>query len=60
MLCFISYYNILFLNGSMELHVAENYYHTLGCREATCSFHLEFLTSLQPSPKVKELREVQY
>jgi len=56
---FISYYNSLFFNGSMELHVAElersgieakrksmkwnprreNYYHTLGCCEPTCSFH---------------------
>jgi len=24
----------------MELHVAENYYHTLGRCEATCSFHI--------------------
>ena len=23
----------------MELHIAENYYHILGCCEATCSFH---------------------
>jgi hypothetical protein len=23
----------------MELHVAEDSYHTLGCNEATCSFH---------------------
>jgi hypothetical protein len=27
----------------MELHVAENYYHTLGCCNATCSFHLNAL-----------------
>ncbi len=36
---FVSYYNNLFFNGSMELHVAENQYHTLGCCVATCSFH---------------------
>ena len=27
----------------MELHVAENYYHALGCCEATCSFHFYIL-----------------
>jgi len=28
----------------MELHVAENYYHTSGCCEATCSFHFKSLS----------------
>gem|GEM_PF-2960509 len=39
----------------MELHVAENYYHTLGCCEATCSFHLFiicFLVVIGNSPDV--------
>jgi hypothetical protein len=40
----------------MELHVAENYYYTLGCCEATCSFHLEVLDlSPKPSPRRGEL-----
>jgi hypothetical protein len=30
----------MFFKGSMELHVVENYYNTLGYCEATCSFHV--------------------
>jgi hypothetical protein len=30
----------------MELHVAENYDHALGCCEVTCSFHLYIICFL--------------
>ena len=54
---FISYYNNLFFNGCMELHVAENYYHALGCCVATCSFHnSKFLEApSKPPPKGEAL-----
>jgi hypothetical protein len=37
----ISYYNNLFLNGSMELHVAENYYFIL----SVVKQHIRFIWS---------------
>ncbi|MDD4031838.1 MAG: hypothetical protein PHS48_01170, partial [Bacteroidales bacterium] len=35
----VSYYNNFLFNGSMQLHVAGKYYHTLGRCKATCSVH---------------------
>jgi hypothetical protein len=40
-------------------HVAENYYHSLGCCEATCSFHINFIQFLKlscPFAKAKRQR----
>ncbi len=35
----------------MELHVDENYYHTLGRSEATCSFHNRYANIKMKSEK---------
>jgi len=38
----ISYYNNLILMIVRNSPVAENHYHSIGCCEATCSFHNSF------------------
>jgi len=41
-------------------HVAENYYHSPGCHEATCSFHKVLLQVARRNTKIIKIKSQKY